>query len=115
MKKTLLLVQVIGLALLLACNSGNQGSGPGKNGGPYGVKSGIVTYKPMSMMGMTISQTIYFDDYGNKETREVITQGNMMGQNIQTHAFDIREGLTSIHYELENIRNALRHRRASFG
>ena len=105
MKKTLLLVQVIGLTLLMACNSGKQGSGTGKNGGPYGVKSGIVIYKPMNMMGMSISQTIYFDDYGNKETREVITQGSMMGQNVQTRAFDIREGLTSIHYELENIKN----------
>ncbi|NVO20664.1 MAG: hypothetical protein HXX13_13265 [Bacteroidetes bacterium] len=105
MKKILLLVQVIGLTLLMACNSGNQGNGAGKNGGPYGIKSGIVTYKPMNMMGMTISQTIYFDDFGNKETREIITQGSMMGQTVQSHAFDIREGLTSIHYELENIRN----------
>jgi hypothetical protein len=59
----------------------------------------------MNMMGMSISQTIYFDDYGNKETREIVTQGNMMGQTVQTHAFDIREGLTNIHYELENIKN----------
>jgi hypothetical protein len=105
MKKTFFLLQVIGITLLIACNSGNTGSGPGKNGGPYGIKSGIVTYKPMNMMGMSISQTIFFDDYGNKETREVVTQGNMMGQTVQTHAFDIREGLTTIHYELENIKN----------
>lgn len=105
MKKTLILLQVISLTLLIACNSGNNSGGTGKNGGPYGVKSGIVIYKPMDMMGMSISQTIYFDDYGNKETREVITSGNMMGQTIQSHAFDIREGLTTIHYELENIKN----------
>jgi hypothetical protein len=105
MKKTLILVQVISLILMIACNSGNNNGGTGKNGGPYGVKSGVVIYKPMDMMGMSISQTIYFDDYGNKETREVITSGNMMGQTIQSHAFDIREGLTTIHYELENIKN----------
>jgi hypothetical protein len=104
MKKIIILLQVIGLSLLIACNSGSPG-GNGKNGGPYGVKSGTVTYKPMNMMGMMISQTIYFDDYGNKETREVITQGSMMGQTVQSHAFDIRDGLTTIHYELENIKN----------
>jgi len=105
MKKALILSQVIGLTLLIACNSANNGGGPGKNGGPYGVKSGVVIYKPMNMMGMSISQTIYFDDYGNKETREVVTSGSMMGQTVQSHAFDIREGLTTIHYELENIKN----------
>ena len=105
MKKSIFLIQAIGLALLFACSSGNQNYVPGKDKGPYGVKSGMVIYKPMNMMGVSISQTIYFDGYGNKETREVTTQGNMMGQTVQTHAFDIREGLSSIHYELENIKN----------
>ncbi len=104
MKNPFILVQVIGLALLISFSSCKQGSNTGgKNGGPYGVKSGIITYKPMNMMGMSITQTIYFDDYGNREARELVTQGNMMGKEIKSHVIDIRDGLTNIHYELENI------------
>ncbi|MBK7173832.1 MAG: hypothetical protein IPH84_11490 [Bacteroidales bacterium] len=107
MKKTFIIAQIFLLIVLMACKSGKNGDIPegAKEGSTYGVKSGIIKYKPMNMMGMTLTQTVFFDDYGNRETREIITEGSMMGQTMKVHAFDIREGLTNIHYELENMQN----------
>ncbi len=106
MKKTIILAQLLLIIVFSACKSGKQGDmAGGKEGSLYGVKSGIVHYKPMMMMGVSMTQTLYFDDYGNKEVREVITEGNMMGQTMKNHSVDIREGLVNIHYELENMQN----------
>lgn len=109
MKRTILFVQLIAIVFLFACNSGNSPSGiaGGKEGTMYGVKSGIITYKPMNLMGMTMTQTVYFDDYGNLEAREIMTEGSMMGQTMKVHAIDIREGLTNTHFELENLQNGV--------
>lgn len=106
MRKFFILVQVIGLIMLLACKSGTQVDIPeGKEGSVYGVKSGMIKYKPMNTMGMTMTRIVFFDEYGNREVRETFTEGAMMGQTMKMHAIDIREGLTNIHYELENIQN----------
>lgn len=102
MKKIVILVQVIGLTLLMACNSG----GSGKSGSldqPFGEKRGIVSYKPMDMMGVKVTQTMYFDDYGKKEMRETMVEGNMMGMEMRQHTIDIRDGNVMYHYELENM------------
>lgn len=53
-------------------------------------------------MGVKMTQTLYFDDYGNKEMRETVIEGNMMGTSMKQHSVDIREGNISYHYELEN-------------
>jgi hypothetical protein len=103
MKKVVILVQVIGLTLLMACKSGGSGNNGGSADQPYGVKSGIVTYKPLDMMGVKVTQTLYFDDFGKKETREVIVEGNMNGMEMRQHTIDMREGNTMYHYELENV------------
>lgn len=103
MKKILILVQVIGLTFLMACNSGGLGSKNGSQDQPYGEKSGIVTYKPMDMMGVKVTQTMYFDDFGKKEMRETMVEGNMMGMEMRQHTIDIRDGSTLYHYELENV------------
>jgi hypothetical protein len=102
MKKLLILVQVIGLTFLLACNSG----GAGKSGSadqPFGEKSGVVTYKPMDMMGVKVIQTLYFDDYGKKQMRETTVEGNMMGMEMRQHTVDVTDGNIGYHYELENV------------
>lgn len=52
--------------------------------GKYELKSGIVEYKT-SMMGMDMTQTLYFDNYGKKEATETIVE--MMG--VKTHSIDI--------------------------
>jgi hypothetical protein len=99
MKKAFILVNIIGLSLLLSCKSGGKG---GSGDQPYGDKSGIVTYKPMDMMGVKIIQTMYFDDYGKKERRETIIEGNM-GSEMRQHTVDIRDGNIAYHFELENL------------
>lgn len=101
MKKIVILVQVIGLTMLIACNSG----GSGKSGSldqPFGEKRGIVSYKPMDMMGVKVTQTMYFDDYGRKEMRETMVAGDMNGMVMRQHTIDIRDGNVMYHYELEN-------------
>jgi len=103
MKKILILVQVIGLTFLMACNSGGIGSKGGSADQPYGEKSGIITYKPMDMMGVKVTQTLYFDDYGKQEMRETMVEGNMMGMDMRQHTIDIRDGNVVYHYELENV------------
>lgn len=103
MKRILILVQVIGLTSLMAFNTGCSGKKGGSADQPYGEKSGIVTFKPMEMMGVKVNQTMYFDDYGKKEVRELIVEGNMMGTEMRQHTMDIRDGNILYHYELENI------------
>jgi len=103
MKKVFVLVQVIGLTILMSCKSGGPGSNGGSADQPYGEKSGIVTYKPMDMMGVKVTQTMYFDEYGKKETRETMVEGNMMGMEMRQHTVDIRDGNIIYHYELENF------------
>ena len=101
MRKIVILVQVIGLTLLMACKSG----GSGKNGSPdqpYGEESGIVTYKPLDRMGVKLTLTMYFDDYGKKEMRETMVTGEMNGMVLRQHTIDIRDGNVTYHYEIEN-------------
>jgi hypothetical protein len=101
MRKIVILVQVIGLTLLMACKSG----GSGKSGSldqPFGEERGIVTYKPMDMMGVKVTQTMYFDEYGRKEMRETMVSGDMNGMVMRQHTIDIRDGNVMYHYELEN-------------
>jgi len=105
MKKLLILVQVIGLTILMACHSGGAGSKGGSADQPFGEKSGIVTYKPMDMMGVKVTQTLYFDDYGKKQVRETMVEGNMMGMEMRQHTVDITDGNIGYHYELENVSN----------
>ena len=49
--------------------------------GKYAIKSGIVVYKT-EMMGMAVTQTLTFDDFGKKEATDV--QMEMMGTKIHT-------------------------------
>ncbi len=102
MRKIAILVQVIGLTLLMACNSGSSDKKGGTAEQPYGEKSGIVTYKPLEMMGVKVTQTLYFDDYGKKEMRETMVEGNMNGMEMRQHTIDLRDGNIMYHYELEN-------------
>ena len=71
----------------------------------YGVKSGIVTYEPYEMMGMKMTQTTYFDDYGKKEAQETLTEGEIMGMKTKSHTMIIMAEGYSISYEIENIMN----------
>ena len=107
MKKVVILVQVISLTLLMACKSGGSGNNGGSADQPYGEKSGIVTYKPLDMMGVKVTQTLYFDDYGKKEMRETMVEGDMNGQQMRQHTIDMRDGNAMYHYELENSQGGM--------
>lgn len=93
-------VSIAMAVLATACKNGGNSGAAGN--GLFGEKSGIVYYKPFDMMGVKMTQTLYFDDYGNKEMRETVIEGNMMGTSMKQHSIDIREGNISYHYELEN-------------
>ncbi|MDO9256745.1 MAG: hypothetical protein Q7U54_14595 [Bacteroidales bacterium] len=101
MKKIVILVQVIGLTLLMACKSGGSGNISSLDQ-PYGEESGIVTYKPINRMGVKLTLTMYFDDYGKKERRETVVAGDMNGMVLRQHTIDIRDGNVMYHYEIEN-------------
>lgn len=106
MKKILVLVMACYMATLLVFNSCNKNSVKSPEQ-PYGEKSGIITYKPMDMMGMLAVQTIYFDDYGRLELRETKIDGNGMGMEIHQHTCELRNGNIAYHYDLRNDVNGV--------
>lgn len=63
--------------------------------GKYEIRSGIVVYKT-SMMGMDMEQTIYFNDFGAKESQE--TSIDVMG--TKTDNIVIHEGNTTYAIDL---------------
>ncbi|NSW46022.1 MAG: hypothetical protein HPY79_09450 [Bacteroidales bacterium] len=71
----------------------------------YGIKSGIVYYEPIDIMGIKTTQILYFDDYGKKECRETFAEGNIMGIKTKKHSMSILDGDYSINFDLENITN----------
>ncbi len=122
MKKTFFLLASFTGLFFVSCSNNDKGNSeatdstktettqvPAEDAKPegarYGIKSGIVTYEPYEMMGMKMTQTTYFDDYGKKETQEVLTEGEMMGMKTKSHTMNILADGYSISYELENIVN----------
>jgi len=118
MRKLSYLVLFTLITLLFAC-SGNKNESTGNNdslattestevmtqGQRYGIKSGIVYYEPMDFMGMKSTQVLYFDDYGKKECRETIIEGDIMGMKTKKRTVSILDGDYSINFDLENITN----------
>lgn len=74
-------------------------------GARYGLKSGIVYYEPMEMMGIKTTQILYFDDYGKKESRETVTEGEIMGMKTKKRSISYLDGKYQISFDLENISN----------
>jgi hypothetical protein len=71
----------------------------------YDLQSGIVTYEPMVIMGIKSVSTLYFDDYGRRESRETVTDSNIMGMKSHEKKVDITDGDYIISYEVEKIVN----------
>jgi hypothetical protein len=71
----------------------------------YELQSGIVYYEPMVIMGIKSVSTLYFDDYGRRESRETVTDSNIMGMKSHEKKVDITDGDYMISYELEKIVN----------
>lgn len=119
MKKISYLVLLTLTTLLFACSGNKNENANTENkdslassetteattGQRYGIKSGIVYYEPMDFMGMKSTQVLYFDDYGKKECRETIIEGNIMGMKTKKRSVSIIDGDYSINFDLENITN----------
>jgi len=118
MKKTLLIFTALASMISVSCSNNDQNKegttdstqvATTENGIPqgsrYGIKSGIVTYAPYEMMGIKVTQTTYFDDYGKKEAQEILSEGEMMGIKTKSHSMNILADGYSISYELENTVN----------
>jgi len=72
----------------------------------YEIKSGIVHYEPLNLMGMgTTTETLYFDDYGRKEAVETITESNVMGIKTYEHRVQITDGTIVISCEIKKTVN----------
>ncbi|NTV99036.1 MAG: hypothetical protein HGA70_07725 [Chlorobiaceae bacterium] len=72
---------------------------------PYEIKSGIVHFKPVIMMGVKVTETLYFDDYGLKEARESVTDSDIMGTKNHEEKVEIRDGNYMISYAIKSIVN----------
>lgn len=122
MKKTLFLLASFAGLFFVSCSNSDKGNSETSDstkseisqapaddskpdGARYGIKSGIVYYEAYEMMGMKMTQTTYFDEYGKKETQEILTEGEMMGMKTKSHTMNILSDGYSISYELENIVN----------
>jgi hypothetical protein len=113
MRRTAALLLLSTLTLVSGCSKQSDSA---KSGGStesvlsstpkrYDVQSGIVTYEPMVIMGIKSVSTLYFDDYGRRESRETVTDSNMMGMKTHEKKVDITDGNYIISYEVEKIVN----------
>ena len=80
-------------------------SAPSSTPKRYELQSGIVYYEPMVIMGIKSVSTLYFDDYGRRESRETVTDSDIMGMKSHEKKVDITNGDYIISYELEKIVN----------
>lgn len=72
----------------------------------YEIKSGVVYYKPIVIMGgVKSTEILYFDEYGNKEAHETLSEASIMGMTTKERKMTITNGDNTITYELEKIEN----------
>lgn len=118
MRKSLLILTAFAGLFFVSCSNsenGKDGSSDStqvattEDGAPqsgrYGIKSGIVSFEQYDMMGVKMTQTTYFDDYGAKECQEIISEMDMMGMKTKQHSMSIMADGYSINYQLENMVN----------
>lgn len=119
MKKIILLFSVFASLIFASCSNSDKGKEESTDstkvattedagtpqGSRYGIKSGIVSFETYDMMGVKITQSTYFDDYGKKECQEIISEMDMMGIKTRQHSMSIMADGYSINYQLENIVN----------
>ncbi|MBI5542226.1 MAG: hypothetical protein HY951_19370 [Bacteroidia bacterium] len=119
MKKLFLLISVFAGLFFASCSNSDNGKDGSTDstqvavttddaapqGARYGIKSGIISYEQYEMMGVKITQTTYFDDYGKKECQEIISEMEMMGMKTKQHSMSIMADGYSINYQLENLVN----------
>jgi len=67
----------------------------------FGSKSGIITYQAQAM-GMPMSQTFYFDNYGEKEARYSLVKIEIMKTVSETETVEIKADGYRIKYNLKD-------------
>jgi|WetSurMetagenome_2_1015567.scaffolds.fasta_scaffold14091_2 hypothetical protein len=102
--KTIYSLLILSIFLFVSCSKENKQTDETKSTSPdqskvelnkrYQIKSGIITYQiSNNMMQGKMTSILYFDDYGAKEAREIITEFSMMGQTIKSHKLSLmKEG-----------------------
>lgn len=71
----------------------------------YGIKSGIVEFSPVDIMGVVTKRTIYFDDYGSTELEETIAKGNVFGLTSELHSVSLVKDGYVYTYDLHKLEN----------
>jgi hypothetical protein len=113
LKRTLGVLLLSTITLVSGCSGKSDSAKPGSSTESsssstprrYELQSGIVTYEPMLIMGIKSVSTLYFDDYGRRESRETVTDSNIMGMKSHEKKVDITDGNYIISYEVEKIVN----------
>lgn len=116
MKRATNILLLLALTILFGCSGKSDSEKSGGESKPaeassssmpnrYEIKSGIVYYEPVEIMGVKTVETMYFDDYGKREAKETVTESNIMGMKTREHKMDITDGDYAISYEVEKIIN----------
>ena len=107
MKKNWLGITLLGLLFVFACGCTGGGSSDDSYNelGKYGIKSGIVEFAPIEIMGVTTKQTIYFEDYGNTELEENISVGNIFGLTSKTYSVSLVKDGYVYTYDILKLEN----------
>jgi len=108
MKKNWFGTAAAGSLLLFVWGCSESGSSSGyftDSDKKYEIKSGIVEFSPIEIMGVTTKRTIYFDDYGNTELEESISEGNIFGLTSKSHSVSmVKDGFAYI-YDIQKLEN----------
>ena len=98
-------IAAVSLLLFYGCTDSDSSNGSMGGNGKYGIKSGIVEFAPVKIMGVTTTRTIYFDDYGNTEMEETLSEGNVFGLTSKLHSITlVKEGYVYT-YDVQKLEN----------
>ncbi|HUW04996.1 MAG TPA: hypothetical protein VMW01_01935 [Williamwhitmania sp.] len=90
------IIRIAAILLLFAdgCGLGRRNdSHPNSNSVDNRLKSGIVVFSPIKILGVHVSSTLYFDDYGQKQLIETFNEGDDFGLSGRSHSINlIRDG-----------------------
>ncbi|SDD22794.1 hypothetical protein [Williamwhitmania taraxaci] len=87
------------------CSPSGSNDQPFNESRKYGIKSGIVEFAPIDIMGVVTKRTIYFDDYGSTEREETIAKGNIFGLTSESHSISLVKDGYVYTYDLHKLEN----------
>jgi hypothetical protein len=115
MKKIIISILPIVIFTIISCGSGKQNNSSALQSdstanketskGKYQIKSGIVHYKTMDFGGVKSTETLYFDDFGNKEYKETDLETSMMGYTSNEKKINISMDGYSYTFDISKMKN----------